>query len=96
MQVRAHALEVLQKTDDEELLYYLLQLVQARAAALPSGSLHPLCPLCPSAACPLPLLPASCTAQARNPLNHPSNNLACPLSASPLLMLQITHTTPHG
>ena len=29
MQVRAHAVEVLQRTDDEELLYYLLQLVQA-------------------------------------------------------------------
>lgn len=27
-QVRSHAVEVLQKTDDEELLYYLLQLVQ--------------------------------------------------------------------
>ena len=29
-QVRGHAVEVLQKTDDEELLYYLLQLVQVR------------------------------------------------------------------
>lgn len=28
-QVRSHAVEVLQRTDDEELLYYLLQLVQA-------------------------------------------------------------------
>ncbi|GAB4822067.1 hypothetical protein N2152v2_009113 [Parachlorella kessleri] len=28
-EVRGHAVEVLQKTDDEELLYYLLQLVQA-------------------------------------------------------------------
>ncbi|KAK9811578.1 hypothetical protein WJX72_006428 [[Myrmecia] bisecta] len=28
-EVRAHAVEVLQRTDDEELLYYLLQLVQA-------------------------------------------------------------------
>jgi hypothetical protein len=28
-QVRAHAVEVLKRTDDEELLYYLLQLVQA-------------------------------------------------------------------
>lgn len=27
-QVRGHAVEVLRKTDDEELLYYLLQLVQ--------------------------------------------------------------------
>ena len=30
LQVRGHAVEVLQKTDDEELLYYLLQLVQVR------------------------------------------------------------------
>lgn len=30
--MRGHAVEVLQKTDDEELLYYLLQLVQVRAA----------------------------------------------------------------
>ena len=29
VQVRSHAVEVLQRTDDEELLYYLLQLVQA-------------------------------------------------------------------
>ena len=29
MQVRGHAVEVLQRTQDEELLYYLLQLVQA-------------------------------------------------------------------
>ena len=29
MQVRGHAVEVLQRTEDEELLYYLLQLVQA-------------------------------------------------------------------
>lgn len=29
MQVRAHAVEVLKRTEDEELLYYLLQLVQA-------------------------------------------------------------------
>lgn len=28
-QVRAHAVEVLKRTEDEELLYYLLQLVQA-------------------------------------------------------------------
>lgn len=28
LQVRGHAVEVLQKTEDEELLYYLLQLVQ--------------------------------------------------------------------
>lgn len=28
-QVRAHAVEVLRRTEDEELLYYLLQLVQA-------------------------------------------------------------------
>jgi hypothetical protein len=28
VQVRSYAVEVLQKTDDEELLYYLLQLVQ--------------------------------------------------------------------
>jgi hypothetical protein len=33
VQVRAHAVEVLQKTEDEELLYYLLQLVQVRHAA---------------------------------------------------------------
>lgn len=29
VQVRSHAVEVLQRTEDEELLYYLLQLVQA-------------------------------------------------------------------
>lgn len=29
MQVRAHAVEVLKRTENEELLYYLLQLVQA-------------------------------------------------------------------
>ena len=29
VQVRGHAVEVLQRTQDEELLYYLLQLVQA-------------------------------------------------------------------
>lgn len=29
VKVRAHAVEVLKRTDDEELLYYLLQLVQA-------------------------------------------------------------------
>ena len=29
VQVRAHAVEVLKRTEDEELLYYLLQLVQA-------------------------------------------------------------------
>ena len=29
LQVRSHAVEVLQRTEDEELLYYLLQLVQA-------------------------------------------------------------------
>ena len=29
LQVRGHAVEVLQRTEDEELLYYLLQLVQA-------------------------------------------------------------------
>lgn len=29
VQVRSHAVEVLQRTQDEELLYYLLQLVQA-------------------------------------------------------------------
>jgi hypothetical protein len=32
VQVRGHAVSVLQKTDDEELLYYLLQLVQVRPA----------------------------------------------------------------
>lgn len=31
-QVRGHAVEVLRKTDDDELLYYLLQLVQASRA----------------------------------------------------------------
>lgn len=32
-QVRGHAVEVLQKTDDDELLYYLLQLVQVGTVA---------------------------------------------------------------
>ncbi len=49
-QVRGHAVEVLQNTDDDELLYYLLQLVQVgRRAAPPLSTL--LCMLLVGSPC---------------------------------------------
>ena len=37
-QVRAHAVTVLRQKDDDELLYYLLQLVQVRLLSAPKSS----------------------------------------------------------
>ena len=56
LQVRSYAVEVLQKTDDEELLYYLLQLVQVGAGRVVAEGQAACEPPLPSSWLPLPAM----------------------------------------
>jgi len=75
-QVRSHAVQVLQQKDDEELLYYLLQLVQVRV----------LCALCVWSVCALAngsgsvLSVAGCQAASSPP---PTHRISTALNAPP-------------